>query len=65
MGKIVVEQVRSVIGRPYWQRAIVKGLGLRRIRHKVVLPDTPSVRGMIRKVPHLVKIVEERRDETS
>lgn len=38
--------------------ACVRGLGLRRIRHSVVLQDTPAVRGMIEKVDHLVKCEE-------
>jgi large subunit ribosomal protein L30 len=50
--------VRSPIGYRASQRETVRSLGLRRIRHTVELPDTPSVRGMIFKVQHLVKVEE-------
>lgn len=53
-----VQQIRSLIGRPEQHRLIVRGLGLKRIRHIRELQDTPSVRGMIAKVTHLVQIVE-------
>lgn len=53
-----VEQIRSLIGRPVEQRLIVRGLGLKRIRHVRELQDNPSIRGMIAKVPHLVRVVE-------
>jgi len=54
-----IRQVRSLAGRPRPQREVVRSLGLRRIRHEVVRNDTPAVRGMVAKVPHLVEIVEE------
>ncbi len=57
-GKIRVTQVKSSIGYDRKQRATLRGLGLRRIRHTVVVDDTPSVRGMILKVPHLVRVEE-------
>lgn len=53
-----VEQIRSLIGRPMEQRLIVRGLGLKRIRHQRELQDNECIRGMIAKVPHLVRIVE-------
>lgn len=56
---IKVEQVRSPIGFPRVQREVLRGLGLRRIRHVVEREDTPAVRGMVHKIPHLVRIVEE------
>ena len=56
--KIRVQQVKSVIGYNERQRATVKGLGLRRIRHVVEVEDTPAVRGMINKVSHLVAVLE-------
>ena len=56
---IQIEQVRSSIGFPRNQREVLRGLGLRRIRHVVVREDTPAVRGMVHKIPHLVRIVEE------
>jgi large subunit ribosomal protein L30 len=57
---IRIIQVRSLIGRPQVQREVVRGLGLRRIRHVVERPDTRAIRGMIAKVPHLVEIVEDK-----
>jgi len=48
---------RSWIGYEKTQREIVRGLGLRRIGATVSRPDTPRIRGMLRKVPHLVRIV--------
>ncbi len=56
--KIRVQQIKSVIGYDRKQRATVRGLGLRRIRHVVEVVDTPSVRGMINKVRHLVVVLE-------
>lgn len=55
---VKVKQVASLIGRPGKHRRVVQGLGLRRINHVRELVDTPSVRGMIRKVPHLVQVVD-------
>ena len=54
-----IRQVRSPIGFPREQREALRGLGLRRIRHEVVREDSPAVRGMVRKIAHLVEIVEE------
>ena len=56
--KIRVQQIKSVIGYDRRQRATVRGLGLCRIRHVVEVVDTPSVRGMINKVRHLVVVLE-------
>ena len=58
-GTIKVKLIGSVIGCPEGQRATVRGLGLRRMHHVVERKDTPEVRGMINKVPHLVAIVTE------
>jgi len=55
---VKIKLVRSVIGTTRHQRAVVLGLGLRRINHTVEREDTPEVRGMIDKVSHLVQIVE-------
>ncbi len=56
---IKIRMTGSVIGCPEGQRETVRGLGLRR-RHQVVeRPDTPEVRGMVRKVMHLVEIVQD------
>ena len=54
-----IRQIRSLAGRPGNQRLVVQSLGLRRIRHEVERPDTPAVRGMVKKISHLVEIVEE------
>jgi large subunit ribosomal protein L30 len=51
-----VTQVRSTIGFDKKQAETVRGLGLRRMWHTVELQDTPEIRGMIRKVRHLVKV---------
>ncbi len=56
---IRIEQVRSPIGRPGRQREVLRGLGLRRIRHVVEREDTPAVRGMVNKVAHLVRVLED------
>lgn len=53
---IRVTQIKSPIRRPKDQRATLIGLGLNKINRSRVLPDTPSVRGMIDKVSHLVRI---------
>lgn len=58
MSKLKVTQVKSVIGRPEKHRRVVKGLGLRGIRKSVVVDNTPSYRGMIKKIIHLVKVEE-------
>ena len=58
--QIKVTLVRSPIGYQPRHRECVRGLGLKRINHTVVLEDTPSVRGMVAKISHLVEIVEER-----
>jgi large subunit ribosomal protein L30 len=54
--RIVVTQKKSPIGRQSYQRKTLKGLGLNKIGRSKELEDTPSVRGMINKVKHLVKI---------
>jgi large subunit ribosomal protein L30 len=56
--RLRVRQVKSEIGFDRRQRATLRGLGLRRIRHTVEIQDTPAVRGMIRKVLHLVEVEE-------
>ncbi|MGA8171780.1 MAG: 50S ribosomal protein L30 [Methylocystis sp.] len=57
---ITVEQTGSATGRPDRQRKTLIGLGLSRIGRRRTLEDTPSVRGLIAKVAHLVKIVGEK-----
>jgi large subunit ribosomal protein L30 len=56
---LVVEQTASPSRRPAVQRQTLIGLGLNRIRRRKTLPDTPAVRGMIAKVQHLVRVVDE------
>ena len=55
---IKIQMIGSVIGCPEKQRATVRGLGLRRMHQVVEREDTPLVRGMVKKIPHLVTIVE-------
>lgn len=59
MKTIKVEQYKSPIGYSKKQREVLRSLGLRRIRHVVERQDTPAVRGMVAKIPHLVRVVEE------
>lgn len=54
-----IRQIRSPIGRPREQREVLRSLGLRRIRHVVERSDTPAVRGIVKKISHLVEIVED------
>jgi len=56
---ITVEQVGSPIRRPKEQRATLVGLGLNKMHRRSTLEDTPSVRGMIARVQHLVRVVDE------
>lgn len=56
--KLRIKLVKSVIGYPQKQREIVRGLGLRRLHHEVIRPDTPAIRGMVEKVKHLVEMEE-------
>lgn len=56
---VTVRQIGSPIGRPVKQRQTLIGLGLNKMHRTSILEDTPSVRGMIRSIPHLVEIVEE------
>lgn len=55
---IKFRQIRSAIGRPKKHKAILRGLGLTKMNRVVTRLDTPEIRGMINKVPHLVEIVE-------
>ncbi|TCD13098.1 50S ribosomal protein L30 [Oricola cellulosilytica] len=56
---ITVEQIGSPIRRPAEQKKTLIGLGLNKLHRRRTLEDTPSVRGMIRKVQHLVRVVDE------
>ena len=57
--KIYVKQIGSPIRRPKDQRATLKGLGLNKMHKISELNDTPSVRGMINKIPHLVRVLDD------
>lgn len=57
--KIKIRLRKSVIGTSPKQRDTVKSLGLRKMHQTVVHNDTPSIRGMIKKIPHLVEVSEE------
>ena len=56
MKRLKVTQMRSTIGFDRKQEDALRGLGLRRIRHTVEVPDTPASRGLILRVRHLVKV---------
>lgn len=57
-GKVRITLVRSTIRRPEDQKRAVSSLGLRKLHHSVVRKDNPSVRGVINKISHLVKVEE-------
>ncbi len=56
---VTVEQIGSPLRRPGEQRATLVGLGLNKMHRRSTLEDTPAVRGMIRKIHHLVRVVED------
>ena len=58
MSKIAITWKKSGIGFPRDQRRTIASLGLRRLNHTVEQEDTPSIRGMVRKVSHLVEVGE-------
>ena len=58
---ITVEQIGSPIRRPEIQRKTLIGLGLNKMHKRRTLEDTPAVRGMVNKISHLVRIVDEER----
>ena len=61
--KLSITLRKSIIGRPEKHRRVIQSLGLKKLNKTVVLKDTSSVRGMIRKVSHMLE-VEEKTDET-
>lgn len=65
MAELRVTQVRSAIGCKPKQRGTLRALGLRRIGMSNTLPDRPEIRGMISRVPHLIKVEEVSGDETA
>jgi large subunit ribosomal protein L30 len=56
--KIQLKWVRSAICTPEKQKLVIKGLGFTRLNQVIVRPDTSAIRGMVKKVPHLVEVVE-------
>ena len=56
--KMQLKWVRSAIAAPVKQKLVIKGLGFTRLNQVVEREDTPSIRGMVAKVPHLVRVVE-------
>jgi len=56
-GKIHIKWVRSAICSPVKHKRVVKGLGFTRLNQVIERPDTAAIRGMVKKVPHLVEIV--------
>ena len=58
MAKIKIKQIGSPIRRPEAQKKILIGLGLGKMHREVELEDSPEVRGAIRKLPHMVEVIE-------
>ncbi len=58
-GTIHLKWVRSFICSPVKHKKVVKGLGFTRLNQVIERPDTPAIRGMVKKVPHLVVVVDE------
>ena len=58
MATIKIKQIKSKIGYPVDQKRTLEALGLRKIGHVVEKEDSPSLRGMIRKVHHLVTVID-------
>ncbi len=56
VNKLRITYVRSSIGSPRVQKDTVKGLGLTKLNQSTELDDTPSVRGMVNKIPHLLRV---------
>ena len=57
-GTIKIKLIRSPICTPEKHKVIVRALGLRKLNRVVVRPDTPAFRGMVKKVPHLLAIID-------
>ena len=58
MATIKIKQVRSAINRPARQKATIKALGLKKLHHVVEHEATPQIMGMVKKVQHLIEVVE-------
>ena len=57
-GKIRIQYYRSAIGFPKTQKEVVRSVGFTKLNQVVERPDTPAMRGMVQKVPHLIRIIE-------
>ncbi|MDQ3041603.1 MAG: 50S ribosomal protein L30 [Acidobacteriota bacterium] len=57
-GTIKIQYYRSMIGYSKKQKAVIKSLGITKLNQTITRPDNPSMRGMVEKVPHLLRIVE-------
>jgi large subunit ribosomal protein L30 len=57
-GSIQLKWVRSAICTPEKQKLVVKGLGFTRLNQVIVRPNTAAIRGMVKKIPHLIAVVE-------
>jgi large subunit ribosomal protein L30 len=57
-GTIQLKWVRSAICTPVKHKKVVKGLGFTRLNQVIVRPDTAAIRGMVKKIPHLVEVVK-------
>ena len=57
-GKIQLKWIRSAICSPVKHKVVIKGLGFTRLNQVIERPDTDAIRGMVKKVPHLVEIVK-------
>ena len=64
MAQIKITWTRSYIGRPQDQRRVIEALGLKRLNHSVTHGDTPTIRGMVNKVGHLLAVEEVAEEET-
>ncbi len=58
-GMVHLKWVRSAIAAPEKHKKVIKGLGFTRLNQVIERKDTPSIRGMVAKVPHMVKVVNE------
>jgi len=58
-GTMQLQWVRSAIAAPEKHKKVIKGLGFTRLNQVIVREDSPSIRGMVAKVPHMVKVVNE------
>jgi large subunit ribosomal protein L30 len=57
--KIQLKWVRSAICAPLKQKKVVKGLGFTRLNQVIVRPNNAAIRGMVKKIPHLIEVVED------